>query len=83
MPTRTIGFYQFDEEDVIGKCPHDGGPLVKDLTLANFLDLDEGDSLDLELGIATLAFCPVGSHVVVTRAPLIEVDPDATFPLDP
>lgn len=83
MARRTINFYTFDEADIIGVCPHDRGPLVRRLDLAGLFDLTEDESLNLEVGLWTIAFCPTGNKVMIFKSPLPTLEPDAVVPLEP
>jgi len=83
MATRTINFHTFDDEDVIGLCPLDDGPLVRRLDLAGLLDLTEDEALGLEVGTFTIGYCPVGNHVLIRTVPLPVVGEDDLIPLEP
>ena len=56
---KQVGYYKYDSEDVIGRCQKCGGDVVDALELSNLMALTDSQREDLELGVYTIAFCPV------------------------
>jgi hypothetical protein len=67
MVMTAIDYYKFDSDDIVGHCPIDAGPLVRDATLWDLLPEVASLREDLELGNLVVAFCPAQGHVAILR----------------
>jgi hypothetical protein len=65
MITR-VGYYKYDNADVIGKCHNCGGDVVDAIELSNLISLTASQREDIELGVYTIAFCPVCAQAFLT-----------------
>jgi len=63
---KQVGYYKYDSEDVIGKCSKCGGDVVDAIELSNLMLLTDSQRQDLELGVYTIAFCPVCARAFLT-----------------
>jgi len=69
---KKTGYYTYDSADVIGKCSKCGGDVIDAVELSNMMVLTNDQRENLELGIKTIAFCPVCARAFLTAMALPE-----------
>jgi len=70
MAIKIIGYFEFDTEDIVGRCPRCYGDLFNAPELATLLELSEEQLKKIESGIWQIVYCPACGFVDLWETPL-------------
>lgn len=70
-----VGYFYYDTEEIVGKCPECGGDMYEFPALIRYMKLTKQELQDFRIRLWTIGFCPVcvKSHIISFYGRLPEV----------
>lgn len=78
MTIKEVEGFEYDEEEVKGVCPDDGGPIIDAPIYVHRLSLSNDEREAFDVGIWGVGYCPKVKHFVQWQLPDFEARPNAS-----